>query len=176
MKSRDLLRTTWRRKSRLREPDTCRKTQSERPSHPCKNTESKTRTKPSQILTRSEWTESERRKRTSPGGITSFCRRWSCSHNRPENILPCIHRRRCFQKQWRPQLPSPYQIPAFTDCSDRFDRDEAATGVAVALSQWPTHVSDGGGMWKDAWLHGWTSIERERERERNVILVPRVSS
>lgn len=89
--------------------------------------------------------ESERRKRTSPGGIVSLGRRGSGSEARPEN-LPL--QRRGLEQQRGAELPPPYEVPALAHGADRPSRDERNGGVIPG--RWFA-VAGEGSEWGGAW-------------------------
>lgn len=86
-----------------------------------------------------ELAESERMKRTSPGGITTLGRRGGGSQARPEEDGLLLERRRA---ELRTQLPTPNQIPAITEGPHGLHCDEG--GSTSGLPRRLAEVSKGG--------------------------------
>lgn len=86
-----------------------------------------------------ELAESERMKRTSPGGITTLGRRGGGGQARPEEDSLLLQRRRA---ELRTQLPPPNQIPTFREGPHGLHRDEG--GTASDVPRRLAEVSEGG--------------------------------
>ena len=99
-------------------------------------------------------TGSERRKRTSPGGIAPFGGRRRGGHSRPENLtLSGGHADdwSALQDQSWPELPPPYEVPAVSDSPDWSGRSEA-NGVPHRPTE-SDEAGNGGGTGQHPRLH-----------------------
>lgn len=102
-----------------------------------------------------EFTESERIKRTSPGGIVSFC----SGETRTEEW-------NTFLKHWgaklRTKLSSPYEVPAIGDWSDRFHGEEGSIGERNPMEFVESgEGGESGGAWQHSWLHEDQNVEKD---------------
>lgn len=91
-------------------------------------------------------TESERRKRTSPGGIAPFGGRRRGGLSRPENLtFPGSHAddRSALEDQSWPELPPPYEVPALSDSPYRSGGSE--TDRVPHRPTQPDEAGNGGG-------------------------------